>query len=365
MMKNILWVTASLNHYKARFLNHLAKCSSIDLTILSGTGRQSMGDQELEGQWDFKHIKVTANKKKFGNSKEVRTLLKRQFSKFDWVLIPAEKKNILLFFYAKYLQLFHKQTKIFSYNHPLLKSGNGKTTFLDKLVTKFYYRYYDRIIFYTEQSHDWAIMNKLIHSKKAFWANNTVDNTEIEKYYSFHLPPEEPQTILFIGRLISSKRIIDLITYYKALKQKHENLNLEIIGDGPDHGIVEKAVKEDTSITWHGTLVDEKYIAPIMMRTSLVFIPGLSGLSINHAFAYGKPYLTLKNDSHGPEISYLKNGANGYILENNLEEDIKKIFQILEDRNLLERLCYSAKAESQLLSVNKWIQQIKLSLLDE
>lgn len=156
-MINVLWLAPNFNHYKARFLNHLAKRSSIDLTILSGTGRQGMGDQELEGQRDFKHIKVSANKKGFGNSKEVRTLLKRQFSKFDWVLIPAEKKNILLFFYAKYLQLFHKQTKIFSYNHPLLKSGNGKTTFIDKLVTKFYYRYYDRIIFYTKKSYDWAV----------------------------------------------------------------------------------------------------------------------------------------------------------------------------------------------------------------
>jgi glycosyltransferase involved in cell wall biosynthesis len=361
----ILWLAPNFNHYKARFLNHLAKEPDVQLTILSGTGRKDMGDHELEGDWSFCHRRLNIAKKEFGNSKAVRKELKSIFTNFDWVLIPAEKKNLLLFLFALKLRIVYKEVRLFSYNHPILKSKNGKITFLDRVITKYFYRKLDRVIFYTEQSHDWAIKNKLINSKKAFWANNTVDNTEIEKYYSFHLPPKEPLTILFIGRLISSKRIIDLITYYKALKQKHLNLKLEIIGDGPDHVIVEKAVKEYTSITWHGTLVDEKDITPIMMRTSFVFIPGLSGLSINHAFTYGKPYLTLKSDSHGPEISYLVDGENGYILDDNFDEDISKISQLLDNRELLINFSKSAKAKSEILLVQNWVQQLKSSLLYE
>lgn len=361
----ILWLAPNFNHYKARFLNHLAKEPDVQLTILSGTGRTEMGDQELEGDWSFDHRRLNVSKKKFGNSKAVKNELKSIFTNFDWVLIPAEKKNLPLFLYALKLRKANKAVRLFSYNHPILKSKNGKSTCLDRLITKYFYRKLDRIIFYTEQSHDWAIKNKLINSKKAFWANNTIDNTEVEKYYSFHLPPEEPQTILFIGRLISSKRIIDLIRYYKALKQKHENLKLEIIGDGPDHGIVEKAVKEDTSITWHGTLVDEGDIAPIMMRTSLVFIPGLSGLSINHAFTYGKPYVTLKADKHGPEISYLDDGKNGYLLNDDSDEGVSKIGHLLDNRELLINFSMRAKAKSEILSVQNWVQQLKSSLLYE
>ena len=66
-MINVLWLAPNFNHYKARFLNHLAKSSSIYLTILSGTGRQEIRGQELEGQWDFKQIKVTVGKNNFSN----------------------------------------------------------------------------------------------------------------------------------------------------------------------------------------------------------------------------------------------------------------------------------------------------------
>jgi len=361
----ILWLAPNFNHYKARFLNHLAKSSSIDLTILSGTGRQGMGDQELEGQWDFKHIKVTANKKDFGNSKKVKNELKSIFTNFDWVLIPVEKKNLLLFLFAIKLRKANKDVRLFSYNHPILKSKNGKTTFLDKKINKYFYRNLDRVIFYTEQSHDWAIKNKLINSKKAFWANNTLDNAEIEKHYSFQLPPEEQQTLLFIGRLIPSKRIEDVIKYYKALKSKFQQLKLEIIGDGPEQTIVIEAVAKDTNITWHGTLVDEAKITPIMKRASLVFIPGLSGLSINHAFAYGRPYLTIKANKHGPEISYLEHGINGYILNDNLEEDILVIASFLSDRSKLTRLCNNAKQKGDYLSVQKWVEQMKQIFLND
>jgi glycosyltransferase involved in cell wall biosynthesis len=364
-MIKILWLAPSFNHYKARFLNHLAKESDIDLTILSGTGRDNMGDQELEEDWSFKQIKLNVTKKKFGNSKIVKETIKPIFKDFDWVLIPAEKKNIPLFLFSLKLRRDYKEVRLFSYNHAQLKSENALYSFIDLRLTKFFNNNLDSIIFYTEDACKKAIDNKLVNPQKAFWANNTLDNTEIDKYFNYKLPPNDSQTILFIGRLIPSKRITDLIKYYKRLKLNHRNLKLEIIGDGPDKAIVENAVKDDISISWHGTLIDEADIAPIMERASLVFIPGLSGLSINHAFAYGKPYLTIKASKHGPEISYLDDGKNGYILNDNLEEDIIRISHLLDNRELLISFSKNAKAKSKYLSVENWVQQLKSNLLYE
>tara|TARA_Y100000385_G_scaffold284204_1_gene341785 strand:+ start:1462 stop:2553 length:1092 start_codon:yes stop_codon:yes gene_type:complete len=361
----ILWLAPNFNHYKARFLNHLAKSSSIDLTILSGTGRQGMGDQELEGDWGFEHIKVNMPKNKFGNSKAVRNELKSIFHNFDWVLIPAEKKNLPLFLYAMRLRNEHKTVRLFSYNHPVLKSKNGRITFSDKLITKFFYKKLDRVIFYTEQSHNWAIKNKLINAKKAFWANNTIDNTEVEKYYSFHLPPINQDRIVFIGRLIASKKIEVLVEYYQKLKRIILNLKLDIIGDGPEKTIVEHALKENQDIQWHGTLVDESRIAPIMERASVVFIPGHSGLSINHAFAYGRPYITLQGPSHAPELDYIDEGSNGYVLKGDIDSNIKTIENLLINRSVLEQFCEKAKLKGVELSVQNWVQQLRTSLLDE
>ena len=364
-MLRILWLAPNFNHYKARFLNHLANDAEINLTIMSGTGRDQMGDQELERDWSFKQIKLNVTKKDFGKSKIVKETIKPIFKDFDWVLIPAEKKNLSLFLFVMKLRKKHTGVRLFSYNHSKLKSKNSIYSLLDSSLTKFFNANLDRIIFYTEDACTKAIQNKLVKTQKAFWANNTLDNTEIDKHYTFQLPPKESQTILFIGRLIPSKRISDLIKYYKVLKQNHQNLKLEIIGDGPDRYIVENAIKEDVSISWHGTLVEEADIAPIMKRASLVFIPGLSGLSINHAFTYGRPYLTIKADKHGPEICYLDDGENGYILNDNLEEDIIRISQLLDNRDLLISFSNRAKAKSKLLSVQNWVLQIKSSLLHE
>ena len=361
----LLWLAPNFNHYKARFLNHLAGEDDVNLTILSGTGRAQMGDQELEGDWSFKHKKLKVTKKEFGNSNLVKNELKSIFANFDWILIPAEKKNLPLFLYALKLRKVNKSVRLFSYNHAQLKSKNKVYSFLDHRLTKFFNNNLDRVIFYTKEACESAIQNNLVVPEKAFWANNTVDNTEIEKYYTYQLPPLNVQSMLFIGRLIPSKDIAKVIAYYKLIKQTHQNLKLEIIGDGPDYEIVEKAVKEDISITWHGTLVDEEKIAPIMQRTSVVFIPGLSGLSINHAFAYGRPYITLQADKHGPEIAYLRDGENGYILRDTIEDNVKKITQLLGNRDLLISFCNKAKEKSDDLSVNNWVQQIKRSLLNE
>ena len=361
----ILWLAPNFNHYKARFLNHLAEENGVDLTILSGTGRDNMGDEELHTQWSFKQLKVNVSKKDFGNSKVVKQELKNVFGNFEWILIPAEKKNLPLFLYAKNLRKKNSGVKLFSYNHPILKSGNGKITFIDKVLTKFYYKSFDRVIFYTHKSCDWAVENKLINSKKAYWANNTIDNTEVEKFYTFQLPPENETRIVFIGRLIASKKIEVLIEYVQKLKRTIPDLKLDIIGDGPEKAIVEHALKEYQNIYWHGTLVDEAKIAPIMKKASLVFIPGHSGLSINHAFAYGRPYVTLDGPSHAPELEYIEEDRNGFVLKEDIDANVNKIEDVLKNRSVLEQFCENAKLKGMDLSVQNWVQQIKTSLLDE
>ena len=39
-MTRILWLSPNFNHYKARFLNHLANADGIELTLLTESGRE-------------------------------------------------------------------------------------------------------------------------------------------------------------------------------------------------------------------------------------------------------------------------------------------------------------------------------------
>ena len=247
----VLWLAPNMNHYKLRFLTHLANESAIELTVLSGTGRSKMGDKELQRETNFDQISLEVSKKDFGRSSLVKEELNRIFKDYDWVMIPVEKKNIFLFNYVLKLRKKFPEVKLFSYNHPVLKSKNGKVTGLDRFLTRWFFKKLDRVVFYTEKSHDWAISQGLIKKEKAFWANNTIDTSEIKKHYNFELPGKDPISVLFIGRLIGSKRIPDLIAYFQCLKSQIPQLKLDIIGDGPERHHIETAIKSDEAINWH------------------------------------------------------------------------------------------------------------------
>ncbi len=362
----LLWLSPNLNHYKVRFLNYLSKEPSIDLTVLAGSGRKNMGDRLINDSPVFKLINTDVTKANFGFSKVIRNELSKIIYTFDWVMIPREKKNIILFLYVLQKRKFYIQKtanfRLFSYNHPISTSSYAKSIFIDRILTKFYYRHYDRIIFYAQKSRATAVHEGLINIDKAYWANNTVDTKEINKYYKFSFPNSDKPTILFIGRLVPSKRIDLFFKYYtelqNILERENKKIKLIIIGDGPERKLVINHLKTDTSIEWKGAIVDEAEIAPLMKRASMVFVPGHSGLSINHAFAYGKPYVTIYNKGHAPEIDYLIDGKNGIILNDSFNENITRLVKLLKNFKLLNRMCINAYKTSKELSVEKWVQQI-------
>lgn len=360
----ILWISPNFNHYKARFLNHLAKTDEIELTILSGSGRIGMGDEEIENDWNFNHLKLPVSKKQFGRSKTVKNKLEELFSKFDWVLIPAEKKNLPLFLRSLKLKKKNPHVRLLSYNHPILKSGNGKTTFLDKLITKFYYKKLDRVIFYTEESCKWAIKEQLIIPEKAFWANNTIEGFEVEKYLKKRSTPLNPPSLLLIGRLLEYRWIDRLITYYEKLLAVIPDLELHVIGDGPELPKIDKLLAKHDKLYLYGSLVDEKEISEVMAKVDFVFVPGHSGLSINHAFAYEKPYITSKDyNNHPPEYNYLINNVNSLLLTGNAEIDIDILKFNLTNNEAYLNLVEGVKVSKANLTIDKWVEQMRHNLI--
>jgi len=371
MTTKVLWLSPNFNHYKARFLNLLSQDAKIELSVLKGTGRHGYGDKEIKKNWNFKLREVSVSKKNYGFSLKIAKTIKQKFSDFQWVLISAEKKNFPLFILLLFLRFKAKkkgkEVKIISYCHPLIKSVNGKFTKLDILLSKIYFKNLDRVIFYTKQGYNLAIKQNYIKKEKAYWANNTIDTSEVSKFNNYIYPKRDPITILFIGRLIVSKRIPLLLEYYRRLKLElaEANLRLEVIGDGPLLNEVKAAANLDSSIIIHGSVIDESKIAPIMCRSSIVFIPGHSGLSINHAFSYGRPYVTLDGPSQPPEVDYILNAVNGYFLKGSFEENLTTLVKLLTNKEKLQLFCDNAKKQGEFLSVENWVKQIKYALLNE
>ena len=147
-----------------------------------------------------------------------------------------------------------------------------------------------------------------------------------------------------------------------TLSDKFKNISVHVIGDGPENLKIINAKKNGLNINWHGSLVDEEKISRVMKEITITFVPGHSGLSINHSFFYGKPYFTCKIKHHPPEISYIENDINGFILPFR-KKDVLDYFSILiSDRSKLELLSKNAFDKGQKLTIEKWSKDFIKSL---
>jgi len=356
-MNKILWIAPNLNHYKARFLNKLAEVCKLNITVLAGGQMQDIGHRPDDGTPLFTKVTVKATKENFHTRLEVYKTLFRLIrkTKYEFVLMPIEKKHIALIIFLFVLK-FAFGFKLVSYNHPLTRDRFLNPA-CDRLIARLLFSFYNRIIFYTEESRVDAVNRRLLPPTKAFFANNTLDTSEIWRNYTFEVKQSDPKVFLFIGRLIKSKRLDLLLEYFNALKVQLVDVRLIVIGDGPEAQIIKSAAEKDPAITWLGALVDEKIICQVMRDSHIVFVPGWSGLSIVHAFCYGKPYVTI-DGRHPPEIEYLTNGESGLILSGNINNDCQELISFLINNDEYTNACYNAFCKAKTLSIEHWCEQI-------
>ena len=354
----VLWISPNLNHYKEKFLNHLAQHTHLDITVLAGSPIASRGHvPAAEKSKYLQQVHVGADWTTFGWSpSNIIAVLKVVIGKkWDVVLMPLEKKYILLIVLLAVIRRLRRY-QLISYNHATVRCSGRRITWLDRWFTRCSFRLYDKIIFYTDKSRDWAIANRILPTKKAFAANNTLDTSLIWKNYAFEIAESSPKTILFIGRLLPAKRLDVLFQYYRELSSQIERLRLIIIGDGPESEFVRQVSDADPNIVWRGGVVDEGRICRDMRKANLVFVPGWSGLSIVHAFSYGKPYCTLVDGTfiHAPEIDYIEDDRNGLLLRGDVKHDIARMHRLLTNDRIYQQACEHAYQTGLRLSIENW-----------
>lgn len=352
---NVLWLAPNLNHYKVRFLNRLQENGWVSLHLLCGEIEQSKGYASFTDVLRGEVSSVSVRKKQMGRSlKVLMNIFSLQRQKhFDWIMIPAETKFLPLLT-AVWLGRFFLPVRLFSYNHAV--AGSAKKSFR---LSWLMYRMFDRIVFYTEHEKEKALALHLLPPRKAFFANNTLDGTEIARHSTFQIRSLADPAILFIGRLIPNKNIPLLLAVYRELRKTMPQLKLLIIGDGLEADTVRRAVAENNDIEWFGALSDESKIAPVMARANIVCNLGASGLSIMHAFLYGKPYVAMERPDNGPECWYLCPGENGLMLSGGGVEDVAQIQALLSDRVQYENFCRAAAATAQKYSMEAWVKEMQ------
>jgi glycosyltransferase involved in cell wall biosynthesis len=192
------------------------------------------------------------------------------------------------------------------------------------------------------------------HHPKAFVANNTVN---FDDYPSVSASREEiklefgipfTKTVIFMGRMGvggGRKRVDHLIEIFRTLDRT--DVGLVLVGSGLSEEL--KARMNTRNTIYLGEVQDDKdlQISKLCKMADVCAIPGHVGLGLNQAFYWGLPVVTEEGD-HPPEVFYLKNGRNGFMVPgNDLTEMKERLLDLLDNDTL--RTEFSRHAREDIL----------------
>ena len=181
-----------------------------------------------------------------------------------------------------------------------------------------------------------VIYNSLDYEKQKFLFEklNKTENSSITFFRNNTLP-----VFIYIGRLIESKKVDQLITAFKNINKDNQICNLLIVGSGPEEEKLKNLSKDEIiskTIYFYGPCYDESIISNLIHGSICTVSPGNIGLTVINSFSYGTPAITHNNfKNQMPEAEVIKEGVTGYFFKEDtitsLELSLKKMINSKND----------------------------------
>lgn len=217
------------------------------------------------------------------------------------------------------------------------------------LLYRYMHSLSDAIILYS--GHELNYINEK-NRQKVFIANNTINFEHIpeiskskeEIKREFGIPFEK--VVLSVGRHDAAggrKRIDHLVQVFNEIED--EGIGLVIVGSGMRSDLLAKMNRNNT--IYLGEIHDPQdvQISKIFKMADIFSIPGHVGLGLNQAFYWGLPVVT-EDGPQPPEIHYLINGRNGFLVPyNNLPQLKTKIMYLLTNNYVRQNFSKNARED--------------------
>lgn len=193
------------------------------------------------------------------------------------------------------------------------------------------FRNSDALLFYSHLPVNSYIKNKF-RPETLFVANNTVCLVP-----SSSCP--DKSHFLFLGTLHKCKRIVDVLKEYLNYADRVKNpIPFFVVGGGDDlQSAINFTAKYGLSknIFFYGPIYDETKLASLISCSLCCVSPHQAGLSVLKSFGYGTAFVTRNNAITGGEISNIKHGFNGILMDDS--SSLADIF--LDAHKFPERYC--------------------------
>lgn len=334
-----------IQHWRAPMFKRISNIEDVDLTVYYGADFE--GTKVVSGKdFNFKTKKMRTIKitKKVGSSSG-RMM---PYCPFLFFQLMKDRPNVVLSEGASnfanaiqgllYAKLFRKKFIWWGLGRLRDKfyEKSWKNVFINRIEKKC-----DAQLCYSSYARDYY--NSIgIPDEKIFVAVNVVDTDIIATKTSrdlFKAAKNEAHsfTVLFVGALEPNKKVDMLIRAFGKLVKKHAEAKLDIVGKGSSLDFLRKFVESEhvKNVTFHGQIIEglEQFYA----KADVFVLPGLGGLAISEAMAYGLPVIASVGD--GCEVDLIKNGENGFRNPELTEDDIADYLnQMYDNPELLEKM---------------------------
>ncbi len=362
-MTRVVIVSKYLPHYRLSVLNKLSLFKEIEFTIVASPISQKEGIKMLELDVAYKSPELGGIRWHFSKSLfyykslqiwQTNVLNKIINSKLDVIVLEGAVSHLSTWLFSILCYFFRK--KVLFWSHGL--KGNDKG--LKKHFRVLFYKYLPHAnLVYGEFQKN--VMIKLgIPSEKIFVVGNSLNykyqkqikvqltnNAELLKRNKLDLFQNDYPTLIFIGRLVDSKKVNMILYALEKLNKLDWKFNCIIIGSGNQAQNLQYLslnLNLTSQVFFVGDLHEEEMIAKYFCLSDMMVSPGNVGLNCIHALTYGVPVLTHNNFYfQGPEVEAITAGKNGLFFENDNQEDL--VNQIINwfsmDHRGLEGNCLS------------------------
>lgn len=170
----------------------------------------------------------------------------------------------------------------------------------------------------------------------------------------------EDIVLITASRITEEKNIPFLIKSYLLIKKSCKNSKFIIIGDGAAKNTLRKLalklnVYKDVFFTGH---IKKEEVISLFQASDIFIFSSLTetqGIVLIEAMISGLPVVAVK--SNGIE-DIVQNGKNGILTENSVDEFSRSVLEIINDKELRDKLSNKAKDYSKNYSVELWVEKI-------
>jgi glycosyltransferase involved in cell wall biosynthesis len=167
---------------------------------------------------------------------------------------------------------------------------------------------------------------------------------------------------LYCGGLYPDKHLDFLIEAAVLVQKQVPEFRLLVLGSGPEFSKVEIAAKKYPFIVALGPRFGRE--KALYFRMACVFLmPGLVGLAILDAFTAGLPLITTDVRIHSPEIEYLEDGVNGFMVKSDVVAYAELVVRVLKSPGLLQALRGGAARTAAKYSMEAMVENFRSGIV--